>query len=61
MKSILEFLQGKKTYLVTLLAGIYAALVGLGAIPSYEMVWGLLGTTAVATLRAGVAKGQGEK
>ena len=61
MKSLIEFLQGKKTYLVTVLAGVYAALVGLGALPSYEIVWGLLGTTAVATLRAGITKAQEEK
>ena len=61
MKTIIDFLQGKKTYLVTLLAGVYAALVGLDALPNYEVIWGLLGTTAVATLRAGIAKAEGEK
>ena len=56
MNSILTFLQGKKTYLLACLAGLYAALVGLGILPNAEFVWALLGSGALATLRAGLAK-----
>jgi len=56
MTTILSYLQGKKTYLIAILAGIYAALVGLGAVPSLELVWGILGSTGLATLRAGIEK-----
>jgi hypothetical protein len=58
MKNLIEFLKGKKTYLLALLAGIYAALVGLGLAPHSEVLWGLLGSTALATLRAGLNQGQ---
>lgn len=54
MKTIFEFLKGKKTYLVAIAGAVYAALIGLGAVQSYDFVWGLLGSGAFAFLRAGV-------
>jgi hypothetical protein len=54
MKNMIEYLRGKKTYLVALLGGLYAALIGLGVVPNYECVWGLLGAGGLAFLRAGV-------
>jgi len=54
MKKIFEYLKGKKTYLVAIAGGIYAALIGLGVVPSYDFIWGLLGSGAFAFLRAGV-------
>ena len=56
MTSFFAFLQGKKTYLIAILTALYAALVGLGAVPSLDLVWGLLGSTGLATLRAGLDK-----
>ena len=56
MKPLLAFMQGKKTYLVAILAGLYAALIGLNVAPHSDWVWGLIGSTGLATLRAGLAK-----
>jgi hypothetical protein len=54
MKTIYEYLKGKKTYAVAILGGIYAALIGMGAVPNYDFVWGLLGAGGLAFLRSGV-------
>lgn len=54
MKTIFEFLKGKKTYMVAIAGAVYAALIGLGVVPSYDFIWGLLGSGAFAFLRAGV-------
>ncbi len=58
MKKIIEYLKGKKTYLVAIAGGIYAALIGLGVVPSYDFIWGLLGSGAFAFLRSGVKEKQ---
>jgi hypothetical protein len=44
MKKIIEYLKGKKTYLVAIAGGIYAALIGAGVVQSYDFIWGLLGS-----------------
>jgi hypothetical protein len=54
MKKIFEFLKGKKTYVVAVAGAVYAALIGLGVVQSYDFVWGLLGSGAFAFLRAGI-------
>jgi hypothetical protein len=54
MKKIFEFLKGKKTYAVAIAGAVYAALIGLGVVQSYDFVWGILGSGAFAFLRAGV-------
>ena len=50
-------LSGLKAYIVAAAAGIYAALIGLGVLPSLDWVWGLFGVSATAALRSGIAKG----
>ncbi|MEQ8504573.1 MAG: hypothetical protein RIB80_04555 [Rhodospirillales bacterium] len=55
----MEFLKGKKTYLVAVAAGIVTVVQALGYIDA-EMaatIYGLLGAGGLATLRAGVSNG----
>lgn len=52
---MLDFLRGKKTYLVAALAGLLAAAQSLGyQVP--EELWPILGAVGLGTLRAGVSK-----
>ena len=55
----MEWLAGKKTYIVSGLGLIVCGLYVFGVIDdkTAEMLGGLLGFTGIATLRAGVAKG----
>ena len=53
----MEWLNGKKTYIVAVLGGIVIAVHSMGFL-SAEMatgILGLLGFTGVATLRSGIA------
>ena len=52
----LEFIEGNRTYVLAAAGGIYAVLIGLGIVPSLEWAWALIGSGAVATMRAGIAK-----
>ena len=55
MKKFLDFLKGKKTYIVALVVGAGAAATALGyTVP--EWVYGILGALGLTTLRAGVKK-----
>lgn len=55
MQSILDFLSGKKTYVIAIATGILAGLQAYGiVIPDY--VYALLGAIGLGTLRAGVTK-----
>jgi hypothetical protein len=58
MKYLFDFLEGKKTYLVALLVGVTAVLEFYGVLEMEvaQTIFGLLGATALATLRAGVTK-----
>jgi len=51
----MEFLKGKKTYIVAALIGIATAAQALGYITAeqYQVIIALLGGTGLATLRAG--------
>lgn len=54
---MLEWLKGKRTYLVAIAIGILTALWSAGVVDSklYEIGMGLLGGTGLASLRAGVS------
>lgn len=52
----MNFLKGKKTYITAIVGAIYAALIGMDVVPNLEWIWGLLGASGVAFLRAGVTK-----
>lgn len=54
--NIVSWLAGKKTYLVALLAVVYALGVKYWHWPNDPEIWGGLGFTGLATLRAAIAK-----
>lgn len=55
MQKILDFLSGKKTYIIALVAAALAFANAMGwTIPEY--VWALLGALGLGTLRAAVQK-----
>ena len=58
MKKITNFLQGKKTYIVVIVAIVFNTLVQYGVVdPSYtEFVNIVLGALGLGTLRAGINK-----
>ena len=56
MNNIQEFLNGKKTYLSVLIGLAYLAGVWAGAFEFDERVFGAIGLTGLAFLRAGVTK-----
>ena len=57
MQSIFDFLDGKKTYLAAIAAGIIAAAQALGyEIPQW--IFALLGAFGLGSLRAAVTKGK---
>lgn len=58
MTAILEFLSGKKTYLVMILGVLLYGAEAMGLIPegTAEKVSGLLALLGLGALRAGVAK-----
>jgi hypothetical protein len=58
IKNILNFLKGKKTYFIAILVGLVAVAQYLGFIDNTVAVvlYGLLGATGTATLRAGIEK-----
>jgi hypothetical protein len=55
MQQILDYLSGKKTYIIAITAAALAFANAMGwAIPEY--VWALLGALGLGTLRAAVQK-----
>lgn len=57
MQKVIEFLSGKKTYIVALVAAAMAFCQAMGwAIPDY--VYAILGAVGLGTLRAAVNKVQ---
>jgi len=58
MGKILEFLKGKKTYLVAVGLAILTFLLNAGIIDqaTYDQIYGYLTALGLLTLRAGVAK-----
>ena len=53
MKKVLEFLEGKKTYLIAITAGILAGLQAYGiVIPDY--VYAMLASIGLATTRSAI-------
>ena len=54
----MDWLSGKKTYIVAIIGVIMTGLLGTGTISQdqYNMIMGLLGALGLATLRAGVTK-----
>lgn len=70
LKQVIEFLQGKKTYIIsalTFVASVGLVAGNLAAVLNGQMAWGaflddpsttlLLGSLGLASLRAGVKKG----
>lgn len=56
MQSLLDFLKGKKTYLIAVLAAIYGAGIQEGAWEHYPLIDALLAASGAAALRAGIGK-----
>ena len=55
MKKVLEFLQGKKTYIVAIAVAACAVLKFYG-VEVHEVVWPVLGALGLGFVRAGVEK-----
>jgi len=57
MDKVIEFLKGKKTYIVMII-GILTAIVGYvdGALPLAEFITAVLGAIGMMAMRAGVSK-----
>ena len=56
IKSIVQFLAGKKTYLLGIAGVIYSLGIARNWWPNDASVWGLLGSAGAMTLRAAVTK-----
>lgn len=54
MEGIINFLSGKKTYIVALVTAVLAGVSALGY-PIPEYVYAILGALGLGTLRAGIA------
>jgi hypothetical protein len=54
MKAVMEFMKGKRTYIVALAMLILGALQGLDIFIMPEWGWGILGAVGLGALRAGV-------
>ena len=54
MKTVMEFMKGKRTYIVALAMLILGALQGLDIFTMPEWGWGILGAVGLGALRAGV-------
>jgi len=55
LKKLVDFLKGKKTYIIAILAGILAGFTAYGiVIPEY--VWILLGAFGLGSVRAAINK-----
>jgi hypothetical protein len=58
MTNVINWLKGKKTYMVGFAAAIYGAGVGLGVWPHMTWLDLTLGGVATVTMRAGIQKNQ---
>lgn len=58
MKTVIDFLEGKKTYFVAIMVAAVAVAVGAGWIDknTAALLYGLLGAGGIATLRAAVGR-----
>lgn len=56
MNEIIEFLKGKKTYIITVAMVFLGVLQGLGVFALPEAVWVVLAGLGLAFIRAGVNK-----
>ncbi len=54
MRTMIEFMKGKRTYIVVVVMLILGALQGLDIFIMPEWGWGILGAVGLGTLRAGV-------
>ncbi len=55
MNSIIQFLAGKKTYILVALGGIYDGLIQAGLVHENPRLWALLGVLGVGTMRSALA------
>ena len=56
MKEIIEYLKGKKAYLIAIATAVLGTLQGLDVFTLPEWVWPILAACGLAALRAGVNK-----
>ena len=56
MDKIIEFLKGKKTYIIAVLIAVLGLMQGVGWFVVPETVWAILGALGLGALRAGVDK-----
>lgn len=54
--NIIEFLKGKKTYIIAIAIVVLGILQGYGIFAVPEWVWPIIGGLGLGTLRAGVNK-----
>jgi len=54
MQAVMEFIKGKRTYIVAIVMLILGALQGLDIFIMPEWGWGILGAVGLGALRAGV-------
>jgi hypothetical protein len=54
MQAVMEFIKGKRTYIVAIAMLILGALQGLDIFIMPEWGWGILGAVGLGALRAGV-------
>lgn len=54
MKAVLEWIKGKRTYIVAIAMLVLGALQGLDVFIMPEWGWGILGAVGLGALRAGV-------
>jgi len=57
MGKILEFLDGKKTYIVAILTGIAGVLTAFGIVIP-ELVWAILGALGLGAVRDAIKKNE---
>ena len=53
---VIEFLKGKKTYIVAVVIAVLGVLQGTGLFTLPEAVWPIVGSLGLATMRSGVNK-----
>ena len=56
MNELIEFLKGKKTYIIAIAIVVLGFLQGMEVFIVPEWAWGILGALGLASLRAGVNK-----
>ena len=56
MKDVLEFLKGKKTYILAIVMAVLGTLQGLGVFIAPDWIWPILVALGFGSLRDGVNK-----